>query len=117
MSTKAILLQLSAYLSVNNVKRNIGSFVANIQNENQDVTTISTAVLKNNGTYSFTPQSDNKIVAIICSKPLNMNLTFAGSGGITKTVTEMFVTDIEVADIIFENESMTEDSQLTIICG
>lgn len=115
-NSKAVLATLNVYLADNNVKRNIGSFVANIQNANGDIKTINTLVLPNGGTYSYAGTAGNLITIAKCSAPLNIDVSFL-TGGFTRTMTSILVLDIEVVSIVFTNPSLTDNVNLVIISG
>ncbi len=114
--TKAVLLQLNVALGTNNIRRNIGSFVANIENTNSDVRTVNTTVLANGGTYAHTAPAGNKVTVLTTDKPLTADVALVG-GGFTKTVKSMLVLDCEVATITVTNASLTDNANLVIING
>ncbi len=115
--TKAVLIHLNAYLAQNNIKRNIGSFVANVQNANDDLVTKSATVLAGAGTYSHAPTAGNLIHILATNVPLTVAVTFAGGGSFTKVMNELMVLDIEIASIVFTNNDVSDNANLTIITG
>jgi hypothetical protein len=115
--TKAVLLQLNVALGTNNIRRNIGSFVANVENTNGDVRTVNTTVLANGGTYAHTAPAGNKVTVLTTDKPLTADVALVGGGGFTKTVSSMLVLDCEVATISVTNASLTDNANLVIING
>ena len=116
-STKALLVGLNVYLASNNVRRSIGSFVANVANLNSDVTQISTLVLANSGTYTYNATPGNLITVVSTSGGLVSDLTFAGGGGFTKTIASLLVIDTEVQSIVFTNTDTENNVELVIISG
>jgi len=115
--SKAVLAALNLYLLNNNVKTSMAAFVANVPNANGDITTKATLVLANGGTYNYTGAAGNLITVVYTDKPLVANITLAGGGVISKTITSLFVCDFEVASISFTNNDAADNANLTIISG
>jgi hypothetical protein len=115
--TKALLLNLNVILANNNVRKNISSLPANIQNANSDIQQVSTIVLANGGTYTWNAVAGNLVTVVWCSKALSMNVTLAGGGGFTKTISSLLVLTCEVTSIIFTNNNATDNAELIINGG
>lgn len=116
--TKAILAQLIIYLANNNVRRNIGSFVANVQNANSNIIQNTTSVLAAGGTYATgSLPAGNLITVVVTDVPLTANVVLAGGGGFTKVITSMMVLDFEVASITFTNNDPTNNATLFVVNG
>jgi hypothetical protein len=116
-NSKAVLIGLNIYLSENNIKRNIGSFVTNVANSNGDIKTVNTLVLLGGGTYSYAATAGNLITIAKCSEPLTIDVTLAGGGTFTKLMTSILLLDMEVSTIVFTNNSATDNVNLVIISG
>ncbi len=116
MTTKATSVQLALYQVINNIKRNIGSFVATFQNTNNAITS-SDHTLDINGSMSFTPTAGNAITAISVSDVVTLTLNFANGGSFTQRLNKILIIDSEILSFTIDNTLSGTSVDVAIING
>lgn len=103
--SKATAVQLAVYHVTNNIKRNVGAFMASFINTNDALASIYSSVAPS-GVYPYTPPAGNKALIVSVSAPIQVTIVFDfNNETITQTVNSLLVLDTEVTSIEFNNAS------------
>ena len=116
MSTQAVIAQINIYQAINNIKRNIGAFLATVNNSNGTIITNNSQVLPS-GTVNYTPPAGNAVTIISCSAPLTVTITPVSGSPFVQTITSLMYVDYSIASLSFTNPSSTLSPNLIIING
>ena len=117
MTTKAMTLQLGVFQAINNIQRNIGSFLSTFTNTNNSLSSNDTTIATS-GTYSFSPISGNALTVIYVSAPVTVTVNFVnGAGTFTQTLNSLLILDSQVLSITLNNNLAGAPVDAVIING
>ena len=116
-NTKAILLNLGAFLADNNVRRNVQSLTYNYNSPSANV--VQTQLTLNPGeTFTWSsPMSPSAVTVISCTSPLNLSVTLRPTGSYAARVNKLHIIDDDVGQLVLTNPSTTTISRLILIQG
>ena len=117
MTIKAMTLNLGVFQSVNNIQRNIGSFLSTFQNTNNSLS-VSDATVLANATYSYSPVAGNALTVINVTSPVTVTVNFSNGGDtFTQTLNSLLVLDSQVLSVIINNNLSGTSVDVAIING
>ncbi len=101
--SKAVLLNVGAFLADNNVRRNVGAFTYNFPSPTAAVDTRHASI--NPGeVLSWTSQMNPSAVTFLnCSSPLNVSLNLGDGTSMALVVNKVLVLDSDVRSLVIEN--------------
>ncbi len=116
--TKAVLLDLRAYLADNNVRRSIASFSLNYGSTSESVS-LQSFVLAPNGVLTITtPMNPSVVTMVFTDTPLTAVLTLRNASTLSFNLNTLFVIDNDITSIVLTSPSSNANSaQVTVLQG
>lgn len=116
-TTRSLMTQVNIYETINNIKRNISSFVLSVLNTNGKFSSTS-VTLAPSASVTPTLPTGNGVVLLHTDSPVQVVLTLANAAGVsTFTVTSFLYLDYEVASLVITNESTSLTANVVVING
>jgi hypothetical protein len=101
--SRAVLLNIGAFLADNNVRRNVGAFTYNFTSPTANAVTNYVTVNPGDTFTWNTPMNPSAVTFISCSAPLEASLTLAGGTDYSLTIKSVHLVDSDVRQVVFEN--------------
>lgn len=105
--SKAVLLNIGAFLADNNIRRSVGAFSYNYASETASV--VNNFLTLNPGeTYTWvTPMAASSVTFLSCNGVLGMSVTLRPSGGYAIDVKKLHIIDSDVGQLVLTNPGAT----------
>jgi hypothetical protein len=115
--TKAILLNLGAFLADNNIRRNVSSLTYNYNSPAGNVV-VNQMTVNPGETFTWnSPMSPSAVTVISTTSPLTISVTLRPSGSYATKANKLHIVDDDVGQVVLTNPSTTVPARLIIIQG
>lgn len=112
--SRAVLLNIGAFLADNNVRRNVGAYTYNFTSPTANAVT-NYVTLNPGDTFTWTtPMNPSAVTFVSCTAPLKADVTLAEGDPYSLNVKSVHLVDSDVRQMVFENKGNTV-SKLTIL--
>jgi len=112
--SKAVLLNVNAFLADNNIRRSVGSFSFNYSSPSTNVVN-NYITLNPSEVFTWSsPGSSTAATLIVVSNPIKVDVTFNNGDAYSVVVNKMHFVDGDVAQVVFENTGLVVSS-LTLL--
>jgi hypothetical protein len=101
--SKAVLLNIGAFLADNNIRRNVGSFTYNYPSQTASVVTHFLTLNPSETTTWVTPMASSALTFLSCNGPLSASVTLRPSGGYDLEVNRLHIVDSDVGQLVLTN--------------
>jgi len=113
-NNRALLLELTAFLAENNIRRGVLSCAVNAQavdsayqEESRNIAAL--------GSYTYTSLTNNSLIVVRASKPVRLTITKASVAWVPFMVNSLFVFSDAFDSMVIANLSATDASNVTIL--
>lgn len=113
--TKAVLLNIGAFLADNNVRRNVGAFSYNFTSPTANLVTNYLSLNPGDTITWNTPMTSSVFTMLSCNGNLTVSFTFRPSGSYNLTVGKVHIVDSDVGQMVITNPSATAVVNVSLI--
>jgi hypothetical protein len=113
-NNRALLLELTAFLAENNIRRGVLSCAVNAQALASAYQEESRNIAPS-GTYTYTSLSPNSMIVMRVSKPVRLTITKASVVWVPFMVNSLFVFSDSFDSVVIANLSTTDTSNVTLL--
>jgi hypothetical protein len=101
--SKAVLLNVGAFLADNNIRRSVGAFTYNYVSANANVVTNFLTLNPGETITWATPMPQSSVSFLSCNGPVDMSVTLRPSGGYAIQVKKLHIVDSDVSQLVLTN--------------
>lgn len=113
-NNRALLLELTAFLAENNIRRGVLNCAVNAQAEAAAYQEESRNIGPSSS-YTYTSLSPNSMFVMRVTKPVRLTITKASVAWVAFVVNSLFVFSDSFDSVVIANQSTTDSSNVTIL--
>lgn len=105
--SKAVLLNVGAFLSDNNIRRSVGAFSYNFASASANVVTNFFTLNPGETVSWLTPMAESSITFLSCNGELDLSVVLRPSGGYSLGVKKLHIVDSDVGQLTLTNPGVS----------